>query len=131
MEADLKRDMDLIRQILILLEEHDGDPWSLWDDYEETGRESDRARFSYHVMLLFQGGYIHAVDCSTADRFEWKPVYLTWQGHDFLDSVRDPKIWEQTKNGAAAAGGFTADLLKDLAKGFIKKQVEELTGVKL
>ena len=29
-----------------------------------------------------------------------------------------------------AAGGFTVDLLKDLAKGLIKKQIEERTGVK-
>jgi hypothetical protein len=56
---------------------------------------------------------------------------LTWEGHDFLDSVRDPKIWAKTKSGALAAGGFTVDLLKELAKGFIKKQIEERTGVKL
>jgi hypothetical protein len=56
---------------------------------------------------------------------------LTWQGHDFLDSVRDPKIWAKTKEGALAAGGFTVDLLAELAKGFLKKQIEERTGVKL
>ncbi len=56
---------------------------------------------------------------------------LTWEGHDFLDSVRDPKIWAKTKDGALAAGGFTVDLLKDLAKGFVKKQIEERTGVTL
>jgi hypothetical protein len=56
---------------------------------------------------------------------------LTWEGHDFLDSIRDPKIWEKTKKGVEGAGGFTVDLLKDLAKGFMKKQIEEYTGVKL
>jgi hypothetical protein len=40
-------------------------------------------------------------------------------------------VWTKTKKGAVAAGGFTVDLLKDLAKGFIKKQIEERTGVKL
>jgi hypothetical protein len=45
--------------------------------------------------------------------------------------VRDPKIWAKTKDGALAAGGFTVDLLKDLAKGFVKKQIEERTGVTL
>jgi hypothetical protein len=29
------------------------------------------------------------------------------------------------------AGGFTVDLLKDLARGLVKKQIEEYTGVKL
>jgi len=56
---------------------------------------------------------------------------LSWHGHDFLDSVRSPEVWKKTKKGAEAAGGFTVDLLKDLAKGFVKKQIEEYTGVKL
>lgn len=37
----------------------------------------------------------------------------------------------EAKKAAAGAGGFTLDLLEDLAKGLIKKQVEEHTGVKL
>jgi len=38
---------------------------------------------------------------------------------------------DKTKKGAAAAGGFTFDLLKDLAKGFIKTKIEEHTGIKI
>jgi Hypothetical protein (DUF2513) len=55
----------------------------------------------------------------------------TWRGHDFIDSVRDPEIWRKTKEGAQAAGGFTIELLRELAKGFIKTQIEKHTGVKL
>lgn len=56
---------------------------------------------------------------------------LSWTGHEFLDSVRSPEVWARTKAGALAAGGFTVQLLADLAKGFIKKQIEDRTGVKL
>jgi Hypothetical protein (DUF2513) len=56
---------------------------------------------------------------------------ISWQGREFLDTVRDPEIWAKTKKGAEEAKGFTIDLLKDLAKGLVKKQIEELTGVKL
>jgi hypothetical protein len=56
---------------------------------------------------------------------------LSMDGHDFLDSIRDPNVWSKTKNGALAAGGFTVDLLFDLAKGFIRKQIEDGTGIKL
>jgi hypothetical protein len=52
-------------------------------------------------------------------------------GYDFLDSMRNPEIWAETKKGAEEAGGFTFDLIRDLAKGLVKKQIEELTGVKL
>ena len=30
---------------------------------------------------------------------------MTSSGHDYLDSVRDPKIWQDIKNGLAKAGG--------------------------
>jgi hypothetical protein len=56
---------------------------------------------------------------------------LSWAGDDFLDSVRDPEIWRQTKEGAKKAGGFTVELLGDLAKGLIKTQIKKHTGVEL
>ena len=55
----------------------------------------------------------------------------TSQGYNLLDSIRDPEIWKKTKQGAAAAGGFTLDLLQALATGFIKKQIKDKTGVEL
>ena len=30
-----------------------------------------------------------------------------------------------------AAGGWTLDLLKELGKGYLKKQIEDRTGIKL
>jgi len=56
---------------------------------------------------------------------------ITWEGHEFLDSFRDRKIWAKTKGGDVCGWGVTLDLLSDLAKGFVKKQIEERTGVKL
>ncbi|MGC1861342.1 MAG: DUF2513 domain-containing protein [Methylocystis sp.] len=58
-------------------------------------------------------------------------IRITWQGCEFLDAIRDPEIWKKTRSGALAAGGFTFDLLKDLAKGFLKKKLESLTDVTL
>jgi hypothetical protein len=39
------------------------------------------------------------------------------------------ETWAKTKKAAAEAGGFTVDLLKDLPKGFIKKQIERLRRI--
>jgi hypothetical protein len=48
-----------------------------------------------------------------------------------LYSVRNSETWAKTKKVAAGAGGFTIDLLRDLAMGVVKKQIEEKTGIKL
>ena len=58
-------------------------------------------------------------------------VRLSWAGSDFLDSIRDEEIWKNTKAGAAKVGGFTFDLIKQLASGLVRTQLEKHTGVKL
>ena len=80
------------------------------------------------MVLLSEAGFI---DCTRYAGGDFGYKGLTWAGHDFLDSVRDPEVWSKTKKGAMAAGGFTVDLLKDLAKGLVRKQIEDRTGVTL
>ncbi len=121
----MRRDMDVVRDILLAVRDATG-PVSLIP-------EMPKETFAAHAQLLEEAGFVMAALRPEGKRLASDAVIfrLTWSGHDFLDAVRDPAIWTQTKNGAEAAGGFTVDLLKDLAKGFIKKQIEEYTGVKL
>jgi hypothetical protein len=66
------------------------------------------------------------------NRSNWRQfVGLTWHGHDLVDSIRDPEIWKMTKEGVEKAGGFTFELIGELAKGFIKTKIEKHTGVEL
>jgi hypothetical protein len=129
----MKRDMDLIRELLLKLEAlpmRRGGIVSIAPDAEEIAVPGyDIGRIDYHLSQLRAAGFIDegAVRPMTGISFRC----LTPAGHGFLDSVRDPEIWAKTKKGAEAAKGFTVDLLKDLAKGFVKKQIEEYTGVKL
>jgi hypothetical protein len=56
---------------------------------------------------------------------------LTWAGHDFLDSVRDPKIWRATKDRVKEAGGFTIEILAASAKEIISHNLIRLAGAAL
>ena len=129
----MKRDMDLIRELLLKLEAlpmRPGGIVSITPDAEEIAVAGyDAAQIDYHFGQIRQAGFIDEGGARPMRGIGFR--CLTWAGHDFLDSVRDPEIWAKTKKGAAAAGGFTVDLLKDLAKGLVKKQIEEFTGVKL
>ncbi len=133
MEFNLKRDIDLIRELLLKLEalpiRHGGIVTITPDAAEIAAPGYDAVQSDYHLSQIRQSGFIDegGVRPMTGAGFRC----LTPAGHDFLDSVRDPETWTKTEKGAAAAGGFTLDLLKDLAKGLIKKQIEEFTGVKL
>ena len=125
----MKRDMDFIRELLLKIEGGQKEFEIIGQAYTGGIDPPEIAKLTEHIRLLKQAGFIDVQAESSGGYILLKG--LSWKGHDFLDSVRDPKIWEKTKSGAMAAGGFTVDLLIDLAKGFVKKQIEERTGVKL
>ena len=123
----MKRDMDLIRSLLIGIESLPGGQEAYY--FPEMSKLID-----HHVGLLVSHGLIKLRYGPThdSDANKWYVLAeLTWAGHDFVDTVRDDEIWQKTKEGAKAAGGFSFDLIKALAKGFLKKQIETRTGVEL
>ena len=126
--------MDVVRSVLLRLEAlpirpdgivllHGSDP-----EIAVDGHSTDEV--DYHLKLLKEHGLI---DCPGSLSNDGGISFrkLTWAGHDFVDAVRDPAIWKKTKHSADAIGSITFDLVKDLAKGFIKTKIEEHTGVKL
>lgn len=128
------RNMDLIRELLLRLESLPIEPGSTHifyvgsDELRIDGFDDDQV--SYHLSLIDEAGLIETGTTSrTMNGFLFSR--LSWAGHDFLDSIRDPEVWAKTKRGAEAAGGFTVDLLKDIAKGFLRKQIEDYTGIKI
>lgn len=136
----MKRDMDTVRNLLLRIEAlpspDPGYPTPLFyhfntrDGLLRVGDE-DPADLYYHMQLLADGGYLDIV--LTPVQFAGSINFrgLTWKGHDFLDSVRDEEIWRRTKQGALAAGGFTFELIAELAKGYVKEQIKQRTGVSL
>jgi hypothetical protein len=129
----MKRDMDLVRELLLKLEAFPAEygdvfAFNLGDaDVAVDGRTD--AEVMYHLELLRERGLIDSPGSQPMTGVTFSG--LTWQGHDFADSMRDSQIWLATKEGAEKAGGWTFDLVIALAKGLIKKKIEEHTGVQI
>lgn len=127
----MQRDMDLVRDILLKLEglsEQANAIHTFEADYLGIdGFTGDQV--AYHYRLLVDEGYIDQGGRPPLSGLMFKQ--LTWKGHDFADSVRDPDIWRKTREGALAAGGWSIDLVKDLAKGFVRKKLSDSTGIDL
>jgi uncharacterized protein DUF2513 len=129
----MKLDMDLVRELLFALERKPG-PWSLRRT-EITIEGHDQTEIGYHLNRMYEAGFICGEvlrSTSTAERIiEVIPFDLTWQGHQFLETVRDPELWRKTKAGARGIGSVGVDVLKDIAKGIIKKKIKQLSDVDL
>ncbi|WP_350614655.1 DUF2513 domain-containing protein [Pseudomonas sp. HY7a-MNA-CIBAN-0227] len=128
----MQRDMDLMRLVVLEVEKDHQGPNELvsYEDFE-TDMVIDGftpAQVEYHLKLAIQSR-IFDIPGNAGGLYIFSG--LTPSGHDFADSVRDEKIWKMTKEGALKAGGFTFELLGQLAKGLVKQQIEKRTGIAL
>ena len=119
--CDMRRDMDYMRQILADLEA--SDEW-LFHLLPAQSRplKVDRKR-EYHIRLLADQGLIRAEGAGT--------FRMTARGHDFLDHTRDATVWEKTKNAARESGDYSVSLMMDVARGYVRARLREITGIDL
>ena len=115
-------DRDLAREILLAVEANDDDPTG-WIKLEIEGYSP--VQVSYHVQLLDEAGYLEAHDLTTNDRYEWQPRRLTFQGHEFLDTVRDSETWRRTKTTAKDLSIGGIKFLLEIARAYGKQKLIE------
>jgi hypothetical protein len=125
---DMRRDMDLIRELMLRLEAvplEAGDVWTIPYDDERLAVEGHTfAEIMYHVELIHSARFTEPYGNQGAASLTFSG--FTWQGHDFIDSVRDPKIWRDTKSTLQKVGGYTLDIVIGVAKGLLKQQLQQI-----
>jgi hypothetical protein len=124
----VKFDKDVVREILLAIEASDEDPRA-WVEISIQGKSQEEV--AYHVQLLDEAGFIEAEELSSNDGYDWRAKRLTFQGHEFLDTVRDPEIWRKTKEGVSKVGGVGIELLFTVGKAYAKQLLQEKLGIHL
>jgi hypothetical protein len=104
----VKRDLDLIRKIMFEIE---ADPKLDGQLKRVMIPDYSTDEISCHIGLLEEAGLIHAVTLSGDDRREHYATGLTWQGHEFLDAIRDDTFWQRAKAKLANMAGATLPLV--------------------
>ena len=114
----MRRDDDLLREILFKLEDED-DYISIEFGASTDSSEYDRKVFG-HLLLLADAGL---VELSGKYR---ESARITNYGHDFIAAIRDDTHWNQTKRIAESAGAKTIGILFDVAIGLAKQRLARL-----
>lgn len=118
----MQRDMELVRAILLKLEDH---PHA----YAPTDREIPgytKEQIGYHALLMQQAGLIHAQNITAISDSSPSaiPIYITWEGYEFLAASKNEGIWKKgTSTLMAKAGAIGFDVLKAVLTAEIRKQV--------
>lgn len=126
----MKRDMGLVREILLKIEQAPGLSAEEVDEvtFEEThepmladllkdpNSAAERARVGYHVRMLVEEDFLKGDDGASLVSEDWYNLRLSWHGHEFLDTLRDDTVWEKTQSVAKQAGVVSAKAFLDIGK---------------
>ena len=121
----MKRDVDLIRQLMFELE-HQG-PECSFDDLRNGAHHDHESveRTRYHLRLLIDAGLAKEFDRATAGQ---PCVRLTSAGHEFLDLCRGDERWRQAKWLVhEQTGGLSLTVLRAVEECPVVVTVEEGT----
>lgn len=115
----MKRDLDLVRKLLLYFDEKPGPERA---DTPDLGSEYTENEVKYHLTLMYQAGLLNCepVRSSTSDRVIYVlPFDLTWAGHEFLDKVRNEGVWAKVRAAGSSRGGSLAfAVVNELATKF-------------
>ena len=124
----MKRDLDLIREIMLVLE----DKMEYGKNFKSTqfieimqGKIFSAEKLAYHVGLLVENDFIKAKEYKhqSGEPADYLINTITSQGQDFIDTIRQDITWNKIKEKASNIGGFTLSLLVDIGKEYLKKQI--------
>lgn len=93
----LKRDMELMRKILFVIEEHQTPGSAGLIDMEVESYS--KPVIAEHCELLYQAGLVSSCQAEYADNeMDFFVVgKLTNEGHDYLELIRNEETWDKTK----------------------------------
>lgn len=125
-DGKMKRDMELIRKILLHLEEKQD--VNNWDSV--VIEKYDPKVISYHIKLLYQAGLIEAKPLNTKDSYGmWLAKGLTWDGHDFIDAIKNDNIWAKIKGGIKSKGLELGQVSFAVLKEYAKMELKNILGI--
>jgi Hypothetical protein (DUF2513) len=117
----MKRDMDVIRTMLLQIEAD--------DDLKLLHTKKPTDSDVYQVLQLCEAKLIVGVVVVECMGGEWilqqtmRPR-LTWEGHEFLDAARSESVWNDAKKKIGKAlGSVSVTVLKQLLTQLAKQQL--------
>lgn len=115
---------DCIRDIMLYIENNlnnHNDSVS-FKDMSETLKKYNEETLTYHVSLLKDAGLIEGYSRAGALGIIFIND-LTWQGHQYLDNIRDDGVWKAVKEKANILGSVSLQILIPLAESIIKQNL--------
>ena len=115
----MKRNLDLVRDLLLQIEKRTK-PASIDLDPPEG---SSPEEVEYHIEILKGSNLINfSHQAKGVNGSIFTNLSLTWEGHEFLDSIRSNAVWRVVQERIKHLGGTALEIVKELAIQVAKSQ---------
>ena len=127
----MKLNYDCLRKILLIIETELN-----WDDdlqYSYVNllilcnnlTDFSKAEIAYASKMAIEADLIDAniIDCDSCI-LDIHYYGLTYEGHQFLDTVRENKVWRKTKDIIGSAGGASLSIIKSIATEYLTNYIK-------
>jgi len=118
----MKRDLDLVRQLLLQIE---GMPAGPPAQYRASEIE-DPVLLAHFELVLTSGLVNGKISRSQSSRGDVISISgLTWEGHEWIEMVRSQSVWNETKSLLLGTGGaLTYELTKAAASRILRARLD-------
>lgn len=117
----MKRDLDLVREILLKIEALPAGPPAQYP----TSEIDDPVLLAHFELVLASGLVNGKISRSQSSRGDVISISgLTWEGHEWIEMVRSPSVWNEAKSILTDKGGaLTYELTKAVAAKLLSARV--------
>lgn len=116
----MKLDIDCVRDILLELEQL---PLGCYtpNNFLSSIKKHGIDDVEYCLAKLKETGYINAdIRQYQSGQYDYYGIYdMTFSGHQFLEKIRDNKVWAKTKTVAGHVGSMAFDVITQIATSVI------------
>lgn len=120
----MKRNLDLIRAIMLRIESSSE---TSFDAYDFLDLCTDKSALHYNIYLMYDAGFIEALEVEILQSSlpVYRILWLTNYGCEYLDTVREPSVWQKTQTALQSVGGSAPlDIVKSVAGSLLTKYLE-------
>jgi hypothetical protein len=119
----MKRDMDLVRNILLVIEKETSG--FVFEPPKLNGYSKEQ--IVYHIYIMAQGGLLEAQSRQTSESvipIDFSFINLTWTGHEFIDNARNEGVWKNAKTIVGEKlGTISVGVMTQLLNSLLKSQL--------
>ena len=128
----MKLNITCVRDILLYIEDLSFQSVATIDQLHEAYPQYSKEDIEYNCLKLIEGGYLDGVTISMLRSCLPSVKYIvcmTFEGHQFLDTIRPEKVFEKTKNVLASVGTGSFDVITKIGTTLLAQMASSALGM--